>query len=79
MQDSLPAREIAKQVAARHHVKIEEIRRGARSRHVIAARAEAIAAVYRAKPDWTLRRIAREFNTCHRAVARHLERTGART
>lgn len=73
---TLTALRIIKEVAEKHDVTPEDILGVRKPRHIAAARTEAISAVYRARPDWSLRRIGFFFNRDHKWIGKALRMTG---
>lgn len=71
-------RQIVAAVAERHDVTVEDIMSLCKIRHIVAARYDAMAAIHRARPRWSTRRIGRFFNCDHKVVVNALRRTGTR-
>lgn len=68
--------QIIADVAYQHDVSVSEILSVRKDRHIAAARVDAIAAVHRARPDWSHRRIGMLFKRDHKWIGKALRRTG---
>lgn len=71
-------RALIAQVAARRGVSAAEVLGQKRERRVVEARFDAIAAVYRARPDLTLPRIGAIFNRDHTSILHALSKRGVK-
>ncbi len=73
---AIKARDIVELVADKHGVTVDDIFGKRKFQHLVEARVEAISQVRRARPDWTLRRLAMFFERDHTTVIHALRKTG---
>lgn len=73
---AIKARDIVELVADNHGVTADDIFGRRKTKHIVEARFEAISQVRRARPDWSLSRLAMFFDRDHTTVIHALRKTG---
>lgn len=75
-EDKQPVVEIIRVVAVKHGISVQDIKSESRSRHMVEARHEAMALVYKLRPDLSLPAIGRIFNRDHTSVLNAVRKMG---